>query len=184
MTGQTEIQLIERFQNGDEAAFNEIVLRYQEKVYWIARRYLGSHDDADDVVQEVFVRAYVALRSFRKDAAIATWLYRIAVNQSINVLRWRKVKSVLRLEELSSEQASDDETPHEALESGERRRLIKEAVGRLPEKQKAVFVLRYYQELSYEEIAKTLKTSIGGLKANYFHAVKKIQEFLRDAERP
>ena len=183
MSGQTEIQLIERFQNGDETAFNEIVLRYQEKVYWIARRYLGSHEDADDIVQEVFVRAYEALHSFRKDAAVATWLYRIAVNQSINALRWRRVRSALRLDELTSDQASSEETPQEALESGERRRLIEEAVARLPEKQRAVFVLRYYQELSYEEIAQTLKTSIGGLKANYFHAVKKIQEFMRDAER-
>ena len=184
MTGQTEIQLIERFQNGDETAFNEIVLRYQEKVYWIARRYLADHDDADDVVQEVFVKAYEALRGFRRDAALGTWLYRIAVNQSINALRWRRLKSALRIDELTSEQASDDETPHEALESSDRRRLIEEAVSRLPEKQKAVFVLRYYQELSYEQIATTLKTSVGGLKANYFHAVKKIQEFLRNVERP
>ena len=184
MTGQTDLQLIGRFQNGDETAFNQIVLRYQQKVYWIARRYVSDHNDADDVVQEVFVKAYAALRSFRKDAAIATWLYRITVNQALNVLRWKKVKTFLSLDELISERVSDEPTPHEMLESNERRSLIREAVAVLPEKQKAVFVLRYFEELSYEEIAETLKTSIGGLKANYFHAVKKIQEYVRNADGP
>lgn len=181
MTGQTDLQLIERFQNGDETAFNEIVLRYQQKVYWIARRYLGDHDDADDVVQEVFVKVYDALRSFRKDSAVSTWLYRISVNQSLNFIRWKKVKTFLRLDEVREEQISDDATPHEHLEDKEGRSLIDEAVQGLPEKQRAVFVLRYYQDLTYEEIAETLKTSIGGLKANYFHAVKKIQEYIRHA---
>jgi RNA polymerase sigma-70 factor (ECF subfamily) len=184
MTGQTDLQLIERFKNGDEKAFNEIVLRYQERVYWIARRYLADHDDADDVVQEVFVKAYEALAGFRGDAAVSTWLYRITVNQALNVLRWKKVKNFVRIDEITAEQASADPTPGDILESNERRDLIKEAVSRLPEKQRAVFVLRYYQELSYEEIAQTLKTSVGGLKANYFHAVKKIQEFCRNAHRP
>jgi RNA polymerase sigma factor (sigma-70 family) len=184
MSGQTDLQLIERFQNGDDTAFNEIVLRYQEKVYWIARRYLSDHDDADDAVQEIFIKAYEGLASFRRDAALSTWLYRIAVNQALNALRWKRVKTFLRLDEVAAEQASDDATPHEQLVSREQSTLIAEAVARLPDKQRAVFVLRYFQELSYEEIAETLKTSIGGLKANYFHAVKKIQEHIRNADRP
>ena len=183
MTGQTDHQLIERFQNGDETAFNEIVLCYQERVYWIARRYCSDHDDADDIVQEVFVKAYGALADFRGDSSLSTWLYRITVNQALNFLRWKKVKTFLRLEELTVEQAADIDTPHETLESRERMDLLDGAVARLPEKQRAVFILRYFQGLSYEEISKTLETSIGGLKANYFHAVKKIQEYMRNAER-
>lgn len=183
MTGQTDLQLIERFQNGDETAFNEIVLCYQERLYWVARRYCSDHDDADDIVQEVFVKAYSALADFRGESSLSTWLHRITINQALNFLRWKKVKTFLRLEELTIDRASDDETPHEKLESRERGDLLDDAVRRLPEKQRAVFILRYFQELSYEEISKTLKTSIGGLKANYFHAVKKVQEYMRNAER-
>jgi len=181
MNGRSDSELLEQFQHGDESAFNELVKRYQEKVYWVVRRFLQNHDDADDVVQEVFVKAYKGLRTFRGESSVYTWMYRIAVNASLNALRRRRVNEFFRFDELTGEENPESERPDEILERKETGSLIEEAVDRLPEKQKAVFVMRYYDELPYEEIAMVLKTSIGGLKANYYHAVRKIEEYVRRA---
>lgn len=179
MTGKSDLELVELFQHGDETAFNQIVLRYQEKLYWLVRRFIIDHDDTNDVVQDAFVKAYAGLKGFRGDANLYTWLYRIAVNASLNFIRLKKVKDFLRYDELVHEEISDEGTPEELIESRENRSLIDKAIERLPEKQKAVFLLRYYEEMPYEEIAKILKRSIGGLKANYFHAVRKIEEYVK-----
>jgi len=181
MTDRTDVELVQQFQNGDESAFNHIVRRYQEKVYWVARRYVTDHDVADEVTQEVFCKAYESLRGFRKDSSLYTWLYRITVNIALNSLRRQKIREYFRIEEMFEVEDVQAVAPDEALERQEQRTLINEAVARLPEKQKAVFVLRYFEELPYEDIAKILKTSVGGLKANYFHAVKKIQEYVKRA---
>ncbi|MBI4429898.1 MAG: sigma-70 family RNA polymerase sigma factor [Ignavibacteriales bacterium] len=183
MSSRSDLELVADFQNGKEAAFNELVLRYQEKVYWVARRFMADHDAADDVVQEVFLKAYHGLKSFRSDSSVYTWLYRIAVNMSLNALRRQKLRDFFRIEEVFDVRDEASEGPEERLEQQEQRSLIDEAVGMLPEKQKAVFVMRYYEEMPYEEIAKVLKTTVGGLKANYFHAVRKIGEFLNRAHR-
>jgi len=180
MTGKSDSELVELFLHGDETAFNAIVLRYQEKIYWVVRRLVNSHDDADDVVQEVFVKAYEGLRSFRGDAQIYTWLYRIAVNASLNYVRLRRVKEFFRFEETIAPETIEHQTPEDIVESNEQREIIEQAVASLPEKQKAVFILRYYEQLTYEEIANILKTSVGGLKANYFHAVRKIERYVKD----
>lgn len=173
-------QLIHDFQHGDERAFDHLVMRYQERVYWTIRRLVSDHDDANDITQNVFIKAYEALPSFKGDSAIFTWLYRIAVNLALNELRRRKIRKTFSLDAEPFEPAvSADESPAEKLLANERRDAIRRAVERLPEKQKKVFVLRYYEELPYEEISKMLRTSVGGLKANYFHAVQKIGEALR-----
>ncbi|MBI4417566.1 MAG: sigma-70 family RNA polymerase sigma factor [Ignavibacteriales bacterium] len=177
----TDLELVDRFQKGDESAFNELVLRYKEKVYWTARRFLQNHDDADEVVQQSFLKAYVGLKNFRSDSGVFTWLYRIAVNTALNVLRKQRTKEFFRLDELTRESSPESDRPDEQYERKEERALIDEAVHQLPEKQRAVFVLRYYDQLSYEEIAVILKTSVGGLKANYFHAMRKIEEYVRRA---
>ncbi len=181
MTERSDVELLRLFQEGDESAFNHLVLRYQEKVYWVARRFVNDHDGADDVTQEVFVKAYEALKEFRGESSIYTWLYRITVNIALNSLRKQKVREFFRIDEMFDVQDVATESPDEAVEKKEERKLIEEAISRLPEKQKSVFVLRYYEELPYEEIAKILKTSVGGLKANYFHAVRKIQEYVKRA---
>lgn len=181
MTAHTDDELIQLFKSGHDSAFNELVVRYQEKIYWVARRFVNDHDQADDVTQEVFVKAYESLGSFRSDSSIYTWLYRIAVNVSLNFIRRQKVRDFLHLDELLHSHESENPGPDEILEKQEEHSLIEEAIERLPKKQKAVFLMRYYDELPYEEIAKILHTSVGGLKANYFHAVKKIQEYLRRA---
>jgi RNA polymerase sigma-70 factor (ECF subfamily) len=174
--------LIERFLGGDEQAFNELVRRHRERVYWTARRVVGSHEEADDVVQEVFVRMYRGLAEFRGEANLATWLYRVTMNLSLNALRARKLRTFLRLDDLAGEPA-DPERADGPLLAGEADAALAKAVEALPEQQKAVFVLRYYEELSYAEIAAILGRSEGGLKANYFHAVKKLQAAL-EPRRP
>ena len=181
MADRSDLELIRQFQNGDESAFNLLVLRYQEKVYWVARRFLTDHDAADDVTQEVFCKAYESLKGFRGDSTLYTWLYRITVNIALNALRKQKVRDFFRIDELFDVEDPNALPPDTMMERQEERTLIEEAIASLPTKQKSVFVLRYYEEMPYEEIAKVLKTSVGGLKANYFHAMKKIQEYVRRA---
>ena len=183
MTERSDSELIELFQNGDESAFNHLVLRYQEKVYWVARRFVNDHDGADDVTQDVFCKTYEALKEFRGESTLYTWLYRITVNISLNSLRRQKARELFRIDEMFDVQDQEAVAPDEALERQEEKVLIEQAIARLPEKQKSVFVLRYYEEMPYEDISKILKTSVGGLKANYFHAVKKIQEYVQRAHR-
>ncbi len=183
MAERSDSELIKLFQNGDESAFNHLVLRYQEKVYLVARRFVNDHDSADDVTQDVFCKAYESLKEFRGESSVYTWLYRITVNISLNSLRRQKVREFFRIDEVFEVEDENAVAPDEALEQQEQKALIEEAIAKLPEKQKSVFVLRYYEELPYEEISKVLKTSVGGLKANYFHAVKKIQEYVKRAHR-
>ena len=181
MSAPSDSELVEQFKNGNEAAFNELVIRYQEKMYWVARRFLNDHDGADDVVQDVFVKAYESLKHFRGESSLYTWLYRIAVNLSLNVLRRRRIREFFRLDDVLHLGGEAEEEPDRIMEAHEQRRLIEEAVDTLPEKQRTTFILRHYDEMPYEEISKILKTSVGGLKANYFHAVRKIGRYLKHA---
>ncbi len=176
---KTDLELIEDFRRGDVAGFNELVRRYQEKVYWVARRVIGTHEDADDIVQDVFVRVYDALKSFRAESGFYTWVYRITVNISLNALRKKRVKDFLRYDEMEEELESEDMQSDNDILKKEYQSILAKAIERLPAKQKMVFMLRYYDEMPYEEMAKVLKKSEGGLKANYFHALKKVQEYVR-----
>jgi len=176
----TDLELVQQVRNGKRQAYTELMRRYQQRVYWVARRIVGTHDDADDVAQETFVKAYLALGDFRGDSSFFTWLYRIAVNLSLNTVRKQQVMNYLRESSLLASVLPAKENPHQQLEAKELESKLQRAVALLPEKQKAVFVLRYYEEMSYEEISAILKTSVGGLKANYFHALKKVQEYMRD----
>ncbi len=180
MNNPDELKLIQDFNNGNEQAYNQLVLRYKEKVYWIVRRMIHDHDDADDITQNVFIKAYQSLRSFKGDSSFYTWIYRIAINLSLNEIRRKKFHKIFSIDEEIHQISSSDELPIEVMVREERSRLIAAAIERLPDKQKKVFLLRYYEELPYEDIAKILHTSVGGLKANYFHAVKKIGEYLKN----
>jgi RNA polymerase sigma-70 factor, ECF subfamily len=174
----TDLQLIEEVRNGKRRAFTELMRRYQQRVYWAARRIVGTHEDADDIAQETFVKAYTALGDFRGESSFFTWLYRIAVNLSLNAVRKRQVVSYLRENDIINRffPASDD--PSREVEFKETESRLQEAIARLPEKQRAVFVMRYFDEMSYEEISEVMKTSVGGLKANYFHALRKVREYM------
>ncbi len=179
MEPRSDLELVEDVRNGKRQAFTELMRRHQKRVYWTARRIVGNHEDADDIAQETFVKAFTGLGEFRGDASFFTWLYRIAVNLSLNMVRKRQLVTYLRESEIINRLLPSKEDPSEQVELHETESLLERAVSTLPEKQRAVFVMRYYEELSYEEISQVLKTSVGGLKANYFHALRKVQEFLK-----
>lgn len=183
MSDRSDGELVRLYQKGDQGAFNELVLRYQEKIYWVARRFSNDHDNADDITQEVFCNVYESLKDFRGDSSIYTWLYRITVNVSLNFLRRQKLRDFFRIDELDDLEAEEGDSPDVVFERREHQSLIEEAIATLPTKQKAVFVMRYYDELPYEDISKILKTSVGGLKANFFHATRKIGEYIQRAHR-
>lgn len=172
-------ELINAFKNGDVSGYNEIVRKYQQQVYWIIRKMVNSHDDADDLTQEVFIKVYTALKDFREESNLFTWLYRIATNYSINHIRKIKIKNTVSFEIVTEQVESGEKRSDEALDEVSRRKLLEEAIETLPAKQRAVFNMRYYDELSYEDIAGIMKKSVGGIKANYFHAVKKLGEFMK-----
>ncbi|MDD5361589.1 MAG: sigma-70 family RNA polymerase sigma factor [Ignavibacteria bacterium] len=172
--------IIEDFLNGNGTAFNLLVLKYRKKVYWVIRKMVIDHDDADDITQEVFLKLYKSLNDFRGDSSLFTYLYKIAINYSLNHLKKNKKKYEREkfLDE-DSHNIKDENADTEALvDKSEKEKLLKEAILILPAQQRAVFSLRFYEELSYEDIGKILDKSVGGLKANYFHAFKKIQAFL------
>ena len=175
-----DARLIEDFKAGNtERAYTAIVKKYQQRVYWVVRRLIPDHDDADDVSQEVFVRAYQALGDFRSDAQLFTWLYRIAVNVSMNHKRRARVRDFVNIDDMIAQPASGDARPDELLEQNQHKAIISEAIAALPEKQRLVFQMRYFDEMPYEEIAKVMHRSVGGLKANYFHAVRKVTAYVR-----
>lgn len=182
MEQPTDLELVQQVRNGNRQAYTELMRRYQPRVYWVARRIVGNHDDADDVAQEAFVKAYLALGDFRGDSSFFTWIYRIAVNLSLNTVRKQQVMNYLRQSPVIASVLPAKGNPHTELEFKETQTRLEQAVARLPEKQKAVFVMRYFDDMSYEEISDILNTSVGGLKANYFHALRKVQEFLKDED--
>ncbi len=164
-----------------ESIFNRIVKEYSERLYWHVRRMVGSHEDADDLLQEIFLKIWTALPSFRGEAQLYTWVWRIATNETLNHLRKEKVRAALRF-------ASADELVAQKIEgdpyfngTAAQRELWK-SVARLPEKQRQVFVMRWWDELSYEEISAITGTSVGALKASYHIAQKKIKLNLSDSE--
>ena len=180
MTEQTDPELIRSFRNGDEQAFNVLVVRYQERVYWAARRILGNHEDADDIVQEVFLKAYEKLGNFRGESEFFTWLYRITVNAALNAARKRRVAEFFHIDELHDPAAARDERPDEVVIREEQRTLFDRAVEGLPVMQKAVFMMRYHEGMKFESIASALGRSVGGVKSNFFHALRKIDRALKE----
>jgi RNA polymerase sigma-70 factor (ECF subfamily) len=179
MNQPTDQELVAQVRGGRRDAFTALMRRHQQRIYWFARRMVGNHADADDVTQEAFVKAYLSLGDFRGDASFFTWLYRIALNLSLNALRKRQLLTYVRDSEILVRLLPADDDPQKDLEGREVASALRRAVERLPEKQRAVFVLRYYDEMSYDEIAEVTKTSVGGLKANYFHALRKVREAMR-----
>jgi RNA polymerase sigma-70 factor (ECF subfamily) len=161
---------------GRKEAFDVIVERHRRHVYRLCYRFVGNHEDASDLAQDVFVRAYRGLRSFKGQSSLGTWLYRIAVNVSLN-----KVESKTPPQEpLSESAAAPFEHPADALVRGERAAEVRAAIARLPKKQRATLILRVYHELPHEQIAAVLGSSVGAVKANFFHALANLRKLLRD----
>lgn len=175
----TDKELIERFHQGSNKnyAFNLIMRKYQEKLYWHIRKILISHDDSDDALQNTFIKAFQNLDHFREDSSLFTWLYRIATNEALLLLKKKKRKYFLPLIDVQSqlEQTLKSDT---YLDGDEIQMKLQEAILKLPEKQRLVFNMKYFEGMKYEEIAEILKTSVGALKASYHHAIKKIEKFL------
>jgi RNA polymerase sigma-70 factor, ECF subfamily len=176
---KTDSELISDFKNGDIKGYNEIVRKYQQQVYWVIRKMVQSHDDADDLTQEVFIKVYSALKDFREESNLFTWLYRIAANYSINHIKKLKVKNTVSFETVLTPIECDEKKTDDVLDEERRRTILTAAIETLPAQQRAVFNMRYYDELSYEEISVIMKRSVGGVKANYFHAVKKLGAYLK-----
>ncbi|MBQ3992758.1 MAG: sigma-70 family RNA polymerase sigma factor [Bacteroidaceae bacterium] len=175
-----EKELIEQLQHSAtrEKAFTTLVRGYQEPLYWQIRRLVLTHDDANDVLQNTFLKAWTAIDSFRGEAKLSTWLYRIAINEALNFLERRKKVSVAldSTENDLSETLQSD--PY--FDGDETQLQLQQAISALPEKQQLVFNLKYFQEMKYEEMSQVLKTSVGALKASYHHAVKKISSFFEE----
>lgn len=157
----------------------ELVDRYSRRIYWTVRKIVVSHHDADDVVQNVFLKAWNSVGGFRGEAGLFTWLYRIAVNESLSLLRSRRAGLFSSLDDENGA-AFDRIVGSEGLFDGDAaERALARAVGRLPAKQRAVFTLRYWDEMPYEQMSDVLDTSVGALKASYHHAVAKVEQWLR-----
>ena len=160
-----------------ERLFNEIVRDFSERVYWHVRRFVNNHEDADDLVQEIFLKIWTALPSFRGEAQLFTWVYRIATNETLNWLRREKVRSALRFTSIDAEmERRIDSDPFFDGDAADR--ALSKAVAKLPEKQRQVFIMRYYDELPYEEMSAVLGTSVGALKASYHIAQEKVRAAL------
>ena len=181
ITAATDTELLIQFRDPvtKERAYTAIIKKYQEKLYWHIRRMVVDHDDANDVLQNVFIRVWKGLENFREDSQLYTWLYRIATNESLTFLEQQKKRSAISLNDdeagLSNKVRADQHFDFQKLEW-----KLQLAIQQLPEKQRVVFNLRYYDEMPYEEMSKVLETSEGALKASYHHAVKKIEDFIKN----
>ncbi len=181
MSHSTDAELLDIYKNNHqhEYAFNLIVRKYQEKVYWHVRRMVLDHDDANDIVQDIFIKAWKSLKEFRGDSGLYTWLYRIATNETLSFLRKKKKRFFLPwqdVENIMSEKLESDTY----FKGSEIEKKLQKAILSLPDKQKVVFNLRYFDEMKYEEMSEILQTSIGALKASFHHASKKIEDYIKE----
>ncbi|MCK5367060.1 MAG: sigma-70 family RNA polymerase sigma factor [Cyclobacteriaceae bacterium] len=158
--------------------FNLLVRKYQQKIYWHVRKMVIDHDDADDLVQEVFVKVWKHIENFRQDAQLYTWIYRIATNECLNFLRKKKNKFFLPIHDVQNELAEKLDNS-QYIDGDEIQLKLQKALLKLPDKQRLVFNMKYFDEMKYEEISEITGTTVGSLKANYHHAVKKIEAFLK-----
>jgi RNA polymerase sigma factor (sigma-70 family) len=182
MTGTSEyndIQLLELYQQGSNKnyAFNLIMKKYQKKVYYHLRRILIDHDDTDDVLQNTFIKVWTGLETFEGKSQLFTWIYRIATNEAITFLNKKRTKYFLPIVDVEKELLTKLNQSSEISENKIQMKL-QQAILTLPEKQRIVFNMKYFEELKYDEMSEVLNTSVGALKASYHHAVKKIEDYL------
>ena len=180
-TNLSDSELLVKFRSPDtkESAYTSLIRKYQEKIYWHIRRMVVEHDDANDVLQNVLIRVWNGLGNFREDSQLFTWLYRIATNECLTWLDQQKKRSSVSLSEVESGLTNKIRADRH-FDANKLEWKLQLAIQQLPEKQRLVFGLRYYDEMPYEEMSKVLETSEGALKASYHHAVKKIEDYIKN----
>lgn len=181
ISDKSDAELLARFREPatKEAAYTTLIRKYQERLYWHIRRMVVDHEDANDVLQNVFIRVWNGLENFKEESQLYTWLYRIATNESLTFLESQKKRSAVSLSEVESG-LSNKIKADKHFDANKLEWKLQLAIQQLPEKQRVVFTLRYYDEMPYEEMSKVLETSEGALKASYHHAVKKIEDYIRN----
>ena len=174
-----DLELLAQFRQPEtkERAYTSIVRKYQERLYWHIRRMVVNHEDANDVLQNVFIRVWNGLDNFREDSKLYTWLYRVATNECLSFLEQQKKKASVSLSDVE-EGLINQVRAEKDFDAQKIEWKLQLAIQKLPEKQRIVFSLRYYDEMPYEEMSRVLDTSEGALKASYHHAVKKIEDYV------
>lgn len=175
-------ELVQEFISGNERAFNRLANRYQEKIYWHARRMTGNHLDADEIVQQVLLVMYRKLKTFKFGSSLYTWIYKITSTRSLNLIKKNKLRSLISFSENADKIGLTAEDVITDLESKEKLDMIQRLLKKISPKQREVFILRNFDELTYVEISEITGNSVGTLKANYFHAFKKIKDLMKDEE--
>lgn len=168
-------------ENKRDLAFHELVATYQERLYWHIRKMVLNHEDADDILQNTFVKVWKSIGNFREESSLFTWLYRIATNESLTFISSNKRKSFVPMNE-TSEFLLNNLMTDPYFEGDEIQKKLQEAILQLPEKQRIVFNMKYFDDLKYDDMSEILDTSVGALKASYHHAAKKIEEYLKNIE--
>ncbi|GAA4404554.1 RNA polymerase sigma factor [Nibrella viscosa] len=176
----TDQELLEKYRNPETRnfAFNLLVRQYQQKIYWHVRKMVIDHDDADDLTQETFIKVWTSLENFRGDSQLYTWIYRIATNECLNFLNKKRRKFFLPIGDVEGELTEKLESDTGGPSGDEVQLKLQKALLKLPDKQRLVFNMKYFDDMKYEEIAEITGTSVGALKASYHLAVKKIEEYL------
>lgn len=175
---EAEWQIVEACQRGDREAFDQLVVRYQRDIYRLCYRYVNNHEDANDLTQEVFLRAWRAIGRFRGRSAVSTWFYRIGVNACLNFRAARRPPA----QELPETLADPRMGAAQRVEHAQQARRVREAVARLPEKQRATLILKIYHELTHQEVAQVLGSTVGTVKANLFHALGNLRKLVAAEE--
>ena len=175
-----EIALVEELQNiqTKEKAFRILIKEYKERLYWHIRKIVISHDDADDVLQNTFIKVFKGIDNFKQESKLYSWMYRIATNESITFINKRARERNIDITEMKQKLVSNLESD-KWFSGNDIEIILQEAVATLPEKQQLVFNMKYFDHMKYQEISDILETSVGGLKASYFHAVKKIELYIK-----
>jgi RNA polymerase sigma-70 factor (ECF subfamily) len=181
MTAEDDATLVEQCLAGNTAAFDALVERHRRQVYQVCYRFVGNHEDASDLAQDAFLRAYRALHTFKGNSAFGTWLYRVAVNVCLN--RVSSKQPATEPLERREHQDSKGESADRTVLRQERAATVRAAIARLPKKQRATMILRMYHELPHEQIAAILGSSVGAVKANFFHALANLKKLLQESSR-
>jgi len=179
----SDLDLIAELKNEKtrDLAFHSLVKKYQERLYWHIRKIVLDHDDTDDILQNTFIKVWRSIDKFREESSLYTWLYRIATNESLTFINSNKRRSLIPMND-TSEFLMNNLESDVYFEGDEIQRSLQEAILKLPEKQRIVFNLRYFEEMKYDDMSQVLDTSVGALKASYHHAAKKIEEYLKNRD--